>query len=241
MTDDKNISSDTAPVKLVKYISSCGIASRRNSFDLIKFGKVSVNGAVINEPSYLVNPTDKITVNADKVSPQNFIYVMLNKPQGYACTNSDPYADKKAIDLINCPYRLFSAGRLDKDSEGLLIFTNDGNYADKLIHPRNCILKRYEVFTSDRIPESKLKELLVGIIDECETLKAYDIKQISNKEYIFTLNEGKKREIRRMIRYSGTRVVSLVRISIGSLKLGNLKTGEWKYMTHQDIENSLKQ
>ena len=165
---------------------------------------------------------------------------MLNKPQDYACTNSDPHADKKAIDLINCPYRLFSAGRLDKDSEGLLIFTNDGNYADKLIHPRNCILKKYEVFTSDRIPESKLKELSVGIVDDGETLKAYDIKQISNKEYIFTLNEGKKREIRRMVRYSGTRVVRLTRISIGSLKLGNLKLGEWKYMTQYDIAKSLK-
>lgn len=229
------------PIKLVKYISASGIASRRNSFDLIKIGKVTVNGIVVEEPSYPVLETDKITVNGDEVSPENFVYIMLNKPQGYTCTNSDPHADKKAIDLINCPYRLFSAGRLDKESEGLLIFTNDGNYADKLIHPRNGILKRYEVITSNRIPESKLEELLNGIIDEGEILKAHFIKQITNKEYIFTLNEGKKREIRRMVRYSGTRVVNLTRISIGSLKLGTLKSGEWKYMTPHDIESSLKQ
>lgn len=243
MTDAKNISSDnliTYPVKLVKHISSCGIASRRNSFDIIKQGKVLVNGNIVDEPSYAVQETDTVCVNGKKVSLQSFVYIMLNKPQSYVCTNSDPHADKKAIDLINCPYRLFSAGRLDKDSEGLLIFTNDGIYADRLIHPRNCILKRYEVITSDRIPESKLKDLKRGIIDDSETLKAHDIKQISNKEYIFTLNEGKKREIRRMVRYSGTRVVSLTRISIGSLQLCTLKSGEWKYMTQEDIENSLK-
>jgi len=227
------------PVKLVKYIASCGIASRRNSFDMIRDGRVSVNDTIIVEPSYMVQESDSVSVNGKKVSLQSYVYIMLNKPRGYACTSSDPYADKKAIDLIKCSSRIFNVGRLDKDSEGLIIFTNDGDYANKLIHPSNSILKRYEVTTSSPIPKPKLDELIRGIKDEGEILKALSINEIAHNKYLFTLGEGKKREIRRMVTYAGEKVIKLVRISIGSLQLNSLKIGQWRHMTEKEIKQSL--
>ncbi|OGV19656.1 MAG: hypothetical protein A2X47_00520 [Lentisphaerae bacterium GWF2_38_69] len=226
-------------MKLLKLICLCGVGSRRSSFELIRQNKVSVNGKTVNEPSHIVQINDSVAVNDREISIEKYVYIALNKPRGYICTTSDPHADKKALDLINCPYRVFNVGRLDKDSEGLIIFTNDGDYANKLTHPSNSITKQYEVVTSTKIPASKLKKLLEGVFDQGELLKALFINEISDNKYIFTMGEGKKREIRRMIAFTGAEVRSLTRICIGSLKLGNLKTGHWKYMSDKEISMSL--
>ena len=224
------------PIRLVRYLALAGVASRRKSFDIIQSGTVQVNEQTCTEPSKLVNETDEIKVNNKSISLSEFVYVMLNKPRGYVCTNSDPYAKKKAIDLIDLPqYRLFSVGRLDKDSEGLILFTNDGKFADKIMHPANNILKTYEVSVISELPEAKIKAMLKGIQDDGEKLTAISIKKIAHKKYIFVLNEGKNREIRRLVGYAATDVARLSRLSIGKLKLGSIPTGKWQFISPEEL------
>lgn len=232
-------------VSLSKYLSVCGTASRRKSCDLIKQGKVRVNGETIKEPGYKISPLDKVTFEGKEVVSQEKIYIMLNKPRGYICTNDDPHAPLKAVDLIALPpeqadIRLFSAGRLDKDSEGLLIFTNDGDYAEKIMHPKHETLKNYQVKTVSEIPDVMLDKLRRGINDDNEFLKPYKIKKEGGNVYTFILNEGKKREIRRMVKFAGTEVASLKRIALGALTLGSLETGKWKYLSPEEINKTLK-
>ena len=233
-TDNKNIVE--FPLRLVRYLALAGIASRRKSFDIISSGNVKVNGIVVDEPSLMISKDDIVKINNKIIILSKFVYIMLNKPKGYICTNSDPYAEKKAIDLINLPqYRLFSAGRLDKDSTGLIIFTNDGKFSNKLMHPRNNILKTYEVTVKNKLSKAKIHEMLNGVTESEEILKAQSIQQKAPKKYLFILNEGKKREIRRLVKYADSEVINLNRISIGNLKLGKLKQAEWKYIKPEDI------
>lgn len=232
-------------ISLSKYLSICGIASRRKSVDLIKQGKVQVNQEVVKEPGLKILPKDRVVYAGEQVLSQKKVYIMLNKPRGYICTNDDPYAPQKALDLIKLSpeqanIRLFSAGRLDKDSEGLLIFTNDGDYVEKIMHPKYEILKNYQVTTTSEILDNVLEKLRGGIDDNYEFLKAYKIKKEGNCLYTFILNEGKKREIRRMIRFAGTEIRTLKRISLGALTLGTLESGKWKYLTPEDIKKTLK-
>lgn len=228
---------------LSKYLSVCGIASRRKSCDLIKQGKVQVNREIIKEPGFKISPQDEVVFAGEQVLHQEKVYIMLNKPRGYICTSDDPYAPLKALDLIKLPpgqsrIRLFSAGRLDKDSEGLLIFTNDGDYVEKIMHPKYEILKNYQVKTTSEILDNVLNKLRGGIDDDNEFLKAEKIKKEGNCLYTFILNEGKKREIRRMIRFAGTEIKSLKRISLGALTLGTLESGKWKYLTPEEIRRT---
>lgn len=232
-------------ISLSKYLSICGAASRRKSCDLIKQGKVQVNGETVKEPGYKISPSDKVIFAGKEVVLQEKIYIMLNKPRGYICTNDDPHAPLKALDLIELPpeqegVRLFSAGRLDKDSEGLLIFTNDGDYAEKLMHPKHEILKNYQVRTVSDIPDTMLDKLRRGIEDDNEFLRAHKIKKEGGGLYTFILNEGKKREIRRMVKFAGSEVSSLKRIALGALTLGKLEPGKWKYLTTEEIQKTLK-
>jgi len=232
-------------ISLSKYLSVCGAASRRKSSDLIKQGKVRVNLEVIKEPGYKISPDDKVFFDGKQVLSQEKVYIMLNKPRGYICTSDDPHAPLKALDLIKLPpeqadIRLFSAGRLDKESEGLLIFTNDGDYVEKIMHPKHEILKNYQVTTDSEIQDDVLEKLRKGIYDDNEFLKAHKIKKEGNCLYTFILNEGKKREIRRMVKFAGTKVSSLKRIALGALTLGTLESGKWKHLTSEDINKTLK-
>lgn len=237
MTDYQNYSLEK--IKLLKYLTSCGIASRRDSFDMIKQGKICVNGKIINEPSYIIEEEDSVSINGKKISFQKKVYIILNKPKGYTCTNGDPHAELKAIDLIKIKERIFSVGRLDKESEGLIIFTNDGDYSNRLIHPSSSILKQYEVTLSGNLSTQSISALLRGIQDNGESLKAVSIKKLSNNKYLFTLSDGKNREIRRMIEFANLKIIKLKRINIGKLNLGSLHTGEWKQMSESEIQQSL--
>ena len=225
---------------LSRFLSLSGIASRRKCADIVKAGLVRINGQTVTEPGCRVNPDDEVIYDGRPVRIEQRIYIMLNKPRGYVCTNDDPHAKKRAFDLIKIDgARLFSAGRLDKDSEGLLIITNDGDYAMLLTHPRHEIFKTYLVTTDAPIPAAELNRLRGGIVDDGERLLPQKIEEAGSCLYRFILNEGKKREIRRMIAAVGRKTVTLQRISVGALTLGGLESGKWRFLSEAEVKLSL--
>lgn len=229
-------------MNLTKRLSVCGAAPRRKSAELIKSGCVTVNGEIQTNPATPVTMRDKVCVNGKPVnSLPDHVYIMLNKPRGYVCTNSDPHAKKRALDLIRLrkEIRLFSCGRLDKDSEGLILFTNDGEFADRITHPGNGVFKTYAVSVEHPFTSEELQRMCDGITHEGETLHAEDIYQTGPRKYLVVLMEGKNRELRRMTEFLGNKVKRLERVVIGNLKRGLLKPGQWRFMSKNDIALAL--
>jgi len=228
------------PIRLGRYLAMCGVASRRRCAELVKDGKALVDGVAVVDPWRFVDEGQTVLVDGKKITPPDFVYVMLNKPVGYACTNVDPKQRRRAIELIDMPgHRLFSAGRLDKDSEGLIIFTDDGNYTHRLTHPRNEIWKTYHVTISRPLSSKEIRNALDGITDDGEFLKPIIIRHLSGNSYVFILGEGKKREIRRIVVALGARVHELRRVGVGTLPLGGLPLGSWRHLTPDEIQASL--
>lgn len=228
---------------LSKFLSAAGVSSRRNAAELVKSGKVSVNGAVVTNPGFRVSEEDRVLCSGKPVKlEQKKYYIMLNKPRGYVCTSKDIHAARKAVDLIDIPERprLFSAGRLDKNSEGLILFSNDGDFVNRLTHPRNRIVKTYEVSVEKTLSEENIRSFLKGIEDDGEILQALKIVPLAPLKYKFILGEGKNREIRRMIDSVGNDTRRLKRIAVGKLRLSALKSGEWRHLTPQEIEAALQ-
>ncbi len=223
---------------LTKYLSRSGRVSRRQAAVCIKAGRVKVNGAVITDPATPVAPSDRVELDGSPIVFAARRYVMLYKPRGYVCSNADRHAAKLAVDLIPAGERLFSAGRLDQDSEGLLIFSNDGDYVLRLTHPRYEILKEYEVVTDRALTPGELQKLRQGIRDAGEFLHPRRIDVLAPQRYRFVLNEGKKREIRRLIASCDVRVTRLIRYRTGSLDLGGLTPGGWRELTPAEIAAS---
>ena len=229
--------------RLVKFLSSAGAASRRAAGELVKSGRVTVNGRVVLEPGTRLAPGDQVTLDGTPVHPpESRLYIMLHKPRGYVCTNSDPHAEHKAVDLIRLdpPVRLFSAGRLDKESEGLILFSNDGAYVEELTHPRHEILKQYHVRLTRDLSAAELERIRTGIADDGDILRVRAIDRIGPACYRITLNEGKKREIRRITAAVGAPTLQLKRVRVGSLELGSLPPGQWRMLTPEEVTLSLK-
>ena len=226
---------------LAKYIARCGAAARRKAAELVKNGEAKVNGRVILDPAFSVDVTqDKVVLdNTELKPPAENIYIMLNKPPGYTTSHSDKHAEHLAIELIKCPeaQRLVPAGRLDRDSEGLLIFSNDGDFIQHLAHPRYDVRKLYKVTTDKILDSNAIKRMLNGIKDENEILRALSVKPVSGEPtgYFIELNEGKKREIRRMLKACGAATLRLQRIAMGNLQLGDLPAGQWRKLTPQEV------
>lgn len=243
MDNQNKNKNDSGPMRLDRYLSQAGVASRREAAEIVKSGRVRVNGSYVLEPGRRVEEGDTVLVGSKKIELQRRYYIMLNKPVGYYSTASDPHADLLVLDLVKIPepgVRLFTAGRLDKDSEGLIILTNDGDYAAKLTHPRYGILKRYKVSTERPIRDEAMERIRRGIYSEGEMIKAVDIKCVNRYSYIFTMAEGKKREVRRLVASAGAKINRLKRIAIGGLNIGSLPSGEWRFLTANDIKASLK-
>lgn len=229
-------------IRLVKFLSSAGIASRRAAGDLVKAGRVTVNGTVMLEPGYRVQAGDTVCCDGKPVTAQERkFYIMLNKPPGYTCSNADKYAQHLAIELIEPAkeFRLFSAGRLDRDSEGLILFSNDGDFVAELTHPRHEILKTYVVRVSRRLTPEEMQIMRDGVSDEGEELHVHAIEALGNTDYKIVLNEGKKREIRRLITAVGAKTLRLRRLQIGKLRLGTLPQGKWRELSASEIKEAL--
>lgn len=230
-------------MRLQKYMALCGIASRRRSEEIILEGRVMVNGEVIQKLGSKVDlKKDIVTVDGKviKIEEKN-VYIMLNKPTGYVTTVKDEFNRKKVIDLIQgIEERIYPVGRLDYDTSGLLLLTNDGEITYKLTHPSNEIKKRYIGRVRGIPTEIELKKFRNGLkIDDYITTKA-SIK-VLNKDKDSSLlemeiHEGKNRQIRKMCDAINHPIISLKRVAIEDLELGNLKIGVWKHLTNEEIE-----
>lgn len=233
--------------RLQKVIASSGIASRRKAEQLIVDGKVKVNGSVVTELGTKVVPgVDEIEVFGEKLeSGGKKYYIMLNKPAGYLTTTTDDRGRKTVMELVSdIKARLFPVGRLDYDTEGLLIITNDGDFANKLIHPSKDIGKTY-IAEIKGLPElSVLKILQRGVdIGECVTRPA-EVELVKGNKHSstikITIKEGKKRQVRRMLEVVGHPVLSLKRVAIGPIMLGNLPKGKWRHLRREEIERIMR-
>ena len=219
-----------------------GVASRREADRMISEGRVSINGETVVELGVQVDEEkDKIEVGGKIIiQPKSKVYLVLNKPPGYLVTAKDPFQRPTIMDLLpNLKSRVFPVGRLDLDSEGLVLLTNDGELAHRLMHPSYQVIKEYRVRVNAKPELSTLATLERGIsLDGKKTAPAkFRIltSTVKGTLLLARLYEGRKRELRRMFEFKGFRVLALKRIKLGSLHLGNLKKGEWRYLSREEI------
>mgnify|MGYP001334077091 FL=1 len=229
-------------VKLNVYLARSGVASRRKADELIKKGKVSLNGKVVILPYADVGENDSVSVGNRKISVQKSVYIALNKPEGYTCTLKDRFAERKVTELLPPSMgKIFPAGRLDKNSSGLIILTTDGLFAQQVTHPSYEVEKEYEATVTPSFDRRHIGLLKRGITDKGENLRASSGRMV--KDYPSTnqsvvsiiMKEGRKREVRRMferLRYS---VISLKRVRIGNIQLGQLAPGSYRSLTPEEI------
>ncbi len=228
--------------RLQKVIASAGVASRRKAEQLIQEGKVSVNGKIVTEMGIKVSPQDEIKVNGKPLQKEEKVYYLLNKPKGYICAVSDDKDRKTVIDCFpDVKERIFPVGRLDYDTTGLLILTNDGEFANKMMHPRYHLPKTYEVAVDGVLTDQMLTMLQNGIeLEDGKTLPAevYLLKRLEGKKKTviqITIFEGRNRQVRRMMEYFHCEVTRLSRIQYGFLDLGHLRQGQYRKLRSFEI------
>lgn len=228
-------------IRLQKHLSECGIASRRKAEELIAAGKVKINGHIAEIGAKVDPKRDKVTVRGKAVVPVNEkVYIMLNKPRGLVTTMSDELGRKTVSDLVaDAGNRIFPVGRLDRDSEGLLIMTNDGDFANKLTHPSSHVNKTYRVTVKGVAEEEQLLRMKEGIVLDGRKTLPCDCFVAERKPdrtvLIFVLNEGRNRQIRRMCEEVGLEVLRLKRTEIAGVKLGMLPQGKWRPLNEREM------
>ena len=228
--------------RLQKILSERGVCSRRKAEIYITEGRVSVNGSTAKLGDTADPDVDEILVDGNPIpSPQKPVYIMLYKPRGYVTTLSDEKGRKNAAELVaQCGVRVYPVGRLDMDSEGLLLFTNDGEFANMLMHPKHEVNKAYLVTVSEFGAE-KLEKLAQPVALDGYTIKKPQVKLVrtlsDNRAVLsVTIHEGRNRQVRRMCDLAGMPVSRLTRVSEGALKLGDLKCGAWRYLTDAEVK-----
>ncbi|MEZ5156003.1 MAG: pseudouridine synthase [Solirubrobacterales bacterium] len=223
-------------MRLAKYLAHCGVASRRASERLIAAGRVTVAGEVVTDPARDVEPSSGVAVDGGEVLPEPHETWMLNKPLDVTSTASEPGRRRAVTDLITSGRRLYPVGRLDADSTGLILLTNDGELANRLTHPRYGVPKRYRVRLARPIGEPELERLRGGVeLDDGPTAPA-EARRISGSEIEITIREGRNRQVRRMLERVGNRVAALERIRFGSLDLGDLPRGKARRLTRSELK-----
>jgi 23S rRNA pseudouridine2605 synthase len=228
--------------RLNKYLAHAGVGSRRHCEGLILAGRVSVDGRAVRELATRVGPEQVVKVDGVAVRAEKYVYWLVNKPRGYLCTNHDPSRRPLVIDLVpQINQRVYTVGRLDEDSEGLLLLTNDGDLANHLAHPRYGVQKAYLVLVAGNPAPADLKKLLEGIYLAEGHVKARQVKRLKkqgNSTWLrIVLSEGKNREIRRMLAKLDHKVLRLKRIEIGPVELGNLTPGKSRPLTLHEIKS----
>ncbi len=227
-------------IRLQKFLSAAGVCSRRKGESYIAAGRVRVNREIITKPGTKIDPEkDKIEVDGRHVFLNDTkIYIALNKPKGYV-TSCSQKNDRIVLELIDLPARIYPVGRLDKDSTGLLLLTNDGSLHHRLLHPSFDHEKEYEVTTGKPLANGALKKMAAGMPLMGSVTRPAKIKKISQRRFLITLKEGKNRQIRRMVRKVGGHVRELKRIRIANIRLGDLKEGRWRYLSKKEKKELL--
>ncbi len=230
-------------IRLQKFLSESGVASRRKAEELIEAGKVKVNGHIAALGTKVDPKRDKVTVRGKTVvATREKMYIMLHKPRGFVTTLNDENGRKCVSDLVkDVPVRVFPVGRLDMNSEGLLIMTNDGEFANKLTHPSSHVNKTYRVTVNGEVDDAKILRLCEGIvIDEVKTLPCDCFvaeRKVDRTVLIFILQEGRNRQIRKMCEAVGLEVLRLKRTEIAGVKLGMLKRGAWRELNEREMRH----
>ncbi len=227
-------------MRLQKFLARAGVASRRKAEELIASGRVRVNGNPVTVMGSAIDPIrDRVEVNGRRVSAEEMVYILLHKPAGYLCALSDRSRRPLVTDLVRrIPQRVYPAGRLDLDSEGLLILTNDGEFALRLTHPRHGIEKKYFLRLRDPLTGPAVERLQQGVtLDDGFQTRPARVRILSpdGREAEIAIGEGKKRQVKRMIKAVGNRVTYLRRTAVGPLRLDDLKRGEWRRLTTAEV------
>ncbi|MDW8066977.1 MAG: pseudouridine synthase [Aquificaceae bacterium] len=230
-------------VRLNRYLSMCGIASRRKADELILQGRVKVNGLVVKELGWRVDPQeDLIEVDGREVKPATHRYIILYKPCCYLTSLGQPKDGKKTIrELIkDVPERVYPAGRLDYNAEGLLILTNDGELANRIMHPRHKLPKTYLVWVLGKVSKETVERMQKGAMLEDGFAKPDSVRLIKHKEgkslLQIVFHEGRKHIVKRFVSRFGHKVVRLKRVAIGPIELGSLKPGQWRDLTKEELK-----
>ena len=232
--------------RLQKILSGRGVCSRRKAEEYITAGRVCVNGVPAKLGDTADPDLDEITLDGKALpSASEYVYIMLNKPRGFVTTLSDEKGRKNAAQLVtDCGTRVYPVGRLDMDSEGLLLFTNDGDFANLLMHPKHEVNKTYHVVVTGYSPEN-LEKLEQPVTLDGYTIRKPEVrllKMLSDGKAVLsvTIHEGRNRQVRRMCDLAGMRVTRLIRMSEGTLQLGNLPLGKWRHLTPAEVERLKK-
>jgi 23S rRNA pseudouridine2605 synthase len=228
--------------RLNKYLAHAGVGSRRHCDDLIRAGRVSIDGQTVRELGTQVAPGQRVAVDGAPVRGERHVYWLVHKPRGYLCTNHDPARRPLAIDLVpHVDQRVYTVGRLDEDSEGLLLLTNDGDLANRLMHPRFGVDKTYLVQVAGSPKREDLHRLTEGIWLSDGHVKAKSVKRLKAQGEStwlrITLSEGKNREIRRMLAKLGHKVMRLRRTAIGPVEIGSLSKGKSRRLSGPELES----
>ncbi|MFO8052865.1 MAG: pseudouridine synthase [Candidatus Omnitrophota bacterium] len=244
-------------MRLNQYLAKSGIASRRKAEMVIKNEKVTINGKYVDKPYYQINDTDIVKINGKEIKPSKNIYILVNKPKGVTTTCFDKFAKTTILDLIpkqilnltkeSNKKRIYPIGRLDKNSTGLIILTNNGDFCYKVTHPKFKIEKEYIIQLSTQLKKDDYKKAQIGIIDENQLLKVKKIRKVKNKSWSklppglkVIVGEGKKRHLRRLFKKLGYQIISLKRVRIGNLRLNGLSEGKCKLISSSEIKKIFK-
>ena len=229
-------------MRLNRFLAAAGVGSRRSADELIKTGRVTVNGKPCRDFHFQPAPTDHVKVDDKLVHQHAHIYLLLNKPAGFVCTRRDPHTTDTIYDLLPPKFSSLSyVGRLDAQSEGLLLLTNDGELTQRLTHPRFKIEKEYEVVLDRAATSDLAQRLLRGAVLDGKRARAKRVRQISPTRLRIVLEQGINRQIRRMLECFGFHAKRLMRIRIGNLPVGELPRGHWRPLTKRELDSLRRQ
>lgn len=232
----KNLNEKNSFQTLNAFLAHAGICSRRNAVDYITYGRVTVNKEIVTDPGYRVKPEDRIAVDGRTIARESFVYIVMNKPTNYITTVSDEEGRSTVMDLLgNLPQRVYPIGRLDRNTTGVLLLTNDGDLTNKLAHPRFNVKKEYEVILQDPITPDDEQALKRGIRLEDGVIR-FDRIEISHETVVrVLLHSGKNRILRRTFEALGHRIKTLHRTSYAGITTHGLAFGAWRYLTKKEI------
>ena len=227
-------------IRLDKFLSGAGIISRRGVKQFLKANTVTVDGRRVTESGTRIANTDSVQINGEKIKKPDFVYFLLNKPMGVISTTADEFGRDTVTSLIDTNERIYPVGRLDKDTHGLVLLTNNGELTHQLIHPRYHVVKTYKLIVQGKVKESQIEKLRKGVIlTDGITLPAdvQIVKQTADQTTLtVAIHEGRNRQVRRMCEAVGINLVDLQRINFGPLKLGTLPKGEYRELSKKEIQ-----